>query len=310
MLDAVTEGLMGNKLDAMKRQSRLLDMVSCKKKNGGNSFDADTRVLMANGRSKAISAVRLNERVLATDPATGVTTARAVTARHINQDTALTDVRVRDRRGRVATIDTTDGHPFWNATDGRWTEADELEPGDQLRTPKGEAATVVDATSFTGDQPMFNLTVDGPHTYYVLAGRAPVLVHNFDCGKVLDTLEGNTPEVAKHNDLVQRRWQHTFDEKAAQWFGYASNADIPKERLPLLREQWKELVRYVGRSNHSGPWTVGAQKTRTSFHMAKKNGRWFVVQFYAEGPMKGYLATAFVPNDYQLSQMKKLAGIE
>ncbi|GIJ03729.1 polymorphic toxin-type HINT domain-containing protein [Spirilliplanes yamanashiensis] len=313
MLDEVTERLMGKKLDALKRQSRLLDQINCQKnKKAGNSFDADTPVVMADRSAKAISEVKLHDQVLATDPETGVTSARTVTALHVNQDTELTDVLVEDAQGSTATIDTTDGHPFWNVTEGRWTAADALNEDDVLRTPDGEPATVEEITSFTGDQPMYNLTVDAPHTYYVLAGEAAVLVHNFDCGKVLDTLEGDSPDVVKHNQLVKDRWDHSFDRHAAQWFGYDKLTDIPKERLPLLKEQWKDLVKYVGRSNNSGPYLLGegGTKTRTTYHLARKDGRWFAVLFYDEGPMKGYLATGFVPNAKQLAYMKRMAGIK
>lgn len=57
-----------------------------------------------------------------------------------------------------------------------------------------------------------------------------------------------------------------------------------------------------------GPWSTGAD--RTIFHLAQKDGRWFVVQFFAEGDLAGYLATAFVPNARQLAAMKRLAGMK
>jgi len=205
-------------------------------------------------------------------------------------------------------LHTTAEHPFWDVTSGAWTDAADLRRGDVLRTADGGRATVTGVRTFAGRATMHNLSVAGLHSYYVLAGRAPVLVHNFDCGNALETLEGTSDAVRKHNEIVEWRWNHTFDEKAGQWFGYPSTKDIPKERLPLLRQQWKDLVKYVARSNNMGQWTTSAG--RTEFHLAQKDGRWFAVQFFLEGENAGYLATAFVPNPRQLAAMKRIAGMK
>jgi hypothetical protein len=73
----------------------------------------------------------------------------------------------------------TEDHPFWNATDQEFQRADQLDRGDQLLGPDGQLARVIGIRS--GSQKVataYNLTVDGIHTYYVLAGTTPVLVHN------------------------------------------------------------------------------------------------------------------------------------
>jgi hypothetical protein len=136
---------------------------------------------MADGETKAISAVRLHDRVRATDPVTKITGGREVTQLHRNQDNDLTDVHIRQAAGGVATIHTTREHPFWDATRGAWTDAADLAAGDRLGTARHHTATVAAVSSFTGDRPMYNLTVEDLHTYYVLAGRTPVLVHNTPC---------------------------------------------------------------------------------------------------------------------------------
>jgi hypothetical protein len=43
-------------------------------------------------------------------------------------------------------------------------------------------ATVVATRTWKQVRTVYNLTVDGVHTYYVLAGDTPGLVHNADCG--------------------------------------------------------------------------------------------------------------------------------
>jgi hypothetical protein len=79
-------------------------------------------------------------------------------------------------------ITTTEDHPFWNATDGEWERADQLDPGDTLSTADGGLIRVIglDPTS-QRTATAHNLTVAAIHTYYVLAGSSPVLVHNNGC---------------------------------------------------------------------------------------------------------------------------------
>ncbi|GAB1644449.1 Hint domain-containing protein [Krasilnikovia sp. MM14-A1259] len=144
----------------------------------GNSFAAGTRVLLADGTSEPIQRVRVGDRVLATDPTTGVTSARRVTALHRNTDDRLTDVSLNGHRS----IRSTPGHPFWDVTRGQWAGASDLRAGDRLRTPWSVSVVRVrHVHTFAGHQEMYNLTVAGVHTFYVLAGDRPVLVHNDEC---------------------------------------------------------------------------------------------------------------------------------
>ena len=79
-------------------------------------------------------------------------------------------------------VSTTEDHPFWNATDQQCQPAEQLESGEQLLTANGTTATVERLDWATArDDTAYNLTVAGTHTYYVLAGSTPVLVHNSNC---------------------------------------------------------------------------------------------------------------------------------
>ncbi|WP_166664400.1 RHS repeat-associated core domain-containing protein [Actinophytocola oryzae] len=140
------------------------------------SFSGDTEVLMADGSTKPIKHVQVGDQVQATDPETGETGARTVAAVWHHQDAVL-ELMVEDS----ATVTTTEDHPFWNATDHEWQQAQQLDPGDQLYTGHLRLLRVVGldpATTHTTTA--YNLTVPGIHAYYVLAGRTPVLVHNQD----------------------------------------------------------------------------------------------------------------------------------
>ncbi|MEU4246905.1 hypothetical protein AB0F15_05785 [Amycolatopsis sp. NPDC026612] len=51
-------------------------------------------------------------------------------------------------------------------------------PEEQLATPGDGRATVTANNRYATALRTYNLTVEGVHTYYVLAGDTPVLVHN------------------------------------------------------------------------------------------------------------------------------------
>ncbi|GAA3206566.1 hypothetical protein GCM10020256_01700 [Streptomyces thermocoprophilus] len=103
---------------------------------------------------------------------------RTVEAQLIHHDDDLVDITARTADGREAVLHATSDHPFWNATDHTWTPAGDLRPGTRLTTPSGTPAQVTAVTDRPGDAWMYNLTVADLHTYYVLAGATPVLVHN------------------------------------------------------------------------------------------------------------------------------------
>lgn len=74
---------------------------------------------------------------------------------------------------------TTEDHPFYNLTDHQWQRADKLSPGDHLLTPNDSIAIVSSVSAVpVGRDMAYNLTVDDIHTYHVLAGKMPILVHN------------------------------------------------------------------------------------------------------------------------------------
>jgi hypothetical protein len=131
---------------------------------------------MADGTTKAIASVLVGDEITATDPVTGETTTRTVTSTWVHDDMLLEF----DIDG--ASLTTTEDHLFWNATDQQWQETQKLDPGDQLLTTATTTVTVgagLDWTTAHTDK-AYNLTVADIHTYYVLAGTTPVLVHNTD----------------------------------------------------------------------------------------------------------------------------------
>jgi hypothetical protein len=76
-------------------------------------------------------------------------------------------------------LDSTDGHPIWDATTEQFTDAAHLQVGDKIETSTGELLAVTALTTYAADLTAYNLQIDQIHTYY--AGTTPVLVHN-SCG--------------------------------------------------------------------------------------------------------------------------------
>jgi hypothetical protein len=146
-----------------------------------HSFDPSTPVLMADGSTKPIKDVKVGDKVESNDPKTGSDKAEPVVLLHDNHDTDLADVTVESSDGTTTVLHTTWHHPFWDATHSKWVEAHDLKPGTALHSLDSKTTeTVVDVHSWVGQHDMRDLTVAEIHTYYVIAGTTPVLVHN--CG--------------------------------------------------------------------------------------------------------------------------------
>jgi RHS repeat-associated protein len=149
---------------------------------GCNSFSPDTKVLLANGKTKAIKDVKTTDVVEAADPQTGHDKGpRSVTATMVHHDDNLIDLRISTPDGHAYVLHTTTEHPFWDATLHKWVNAAELVPGHRLATTSGQGPTVTKVTASPGAADRYNLTIDQLHTYYVLADETPVLVHNSSC---------------------------------------------------------------------------------------------------------------------------------
>ncbi|WP_330174150.1 polymorphic toxin-type HINT domain-containing protein [Streptomyces sp. NBC_01498] len=151
----------------------------------GNSFTADTKVVLADGTVKRIEDVRIGDKVLATDPKTGKTYSKKVTAEIKGKGTknlVKVTIDTDGKKGtRTASVTATDGHPFWVPELNVWITATALKPGQWLKTRAGTDVRITALKRWTQQAPVYNLTVADVHTYYVLAGQTPVLVHN--CNK-------------------------------------------------------------------------------------------------------------------------------
>ncbi|MGA5267209.1 polymorphic toxin-type HINT domain-containing protein [Streptomyces lydicamycinicus] len=177
-----------------------------------HSFLPGTEVALADGEKKNIEDVTTGDRVVATDPETGKTTTRPVVATIVTKDDKhFTDLTITTPTGDSSII-ATDTHPFWSIDKKKWIDAGDLRPGTQLRTPQGTIAKITAVRHFHKKQRTHDLTIAGTHTYYVLAGATPVLVHNSGCGPGISTRYEKAGEIGKYTDGQKTR------DPASQWY--------------------------------------------------------------------------------------------
>jgi RHS repeat-associated protein len=176
-----------------------------------NSFTAGTQVLMEDRSTKPIEQIRPGDRVMAGNPESDTSTPQEVAATIVGEgEKDLVEISTEGADALTGTVTATDGHPFWVDDDGdketpggRWIDASELRQGQWLKTSDGRLVQVSGTHAYKKNTDVYNLTVDNVHTYYVLAGTEPVLVHNCNkpnctCGPSATELR-NTPGAAGGN---------------------------------------------------------------------------------------------------------------
>ncbi|MFF4121063.1 RHS repeat-associated core domain-containing protein [Streptomyces sp. NPDC001714] len=172
-----------------------------------HSFVPNTGVRLADGTSKPISKVKAGDTVLATDPQTGVTApeqVQQVIVTKTDKDFTTLTLDTAPTRGppqqqpEKQTLTTTWHHPFWDVTHHHWTDAHDLTPGTQLRTEDGTTVVVAEVHNFHQQETTYDLTVGTLHTYYVLVGSIPVLVHN--CSTTLTARQASLIRPGPHAD--------------------------------------------------------------------------------------------------------------
>ncbi|MFE3267107.1 polymorphic toxin-type HINT domain-containing protein [Streptomyces sp. NPDC059215] len=145
-----------------------------------HSFLPATKVLMADGHEKPIKDIKAGDTVRATNPKTGESQARTVekliTTKH---DKDFATIAVLDGRKSSKIVATTT-HPFWVKSKKQWIDAGHLKAGMRLQSAAGVGVAITSVKIWHQQHLTHDLTVNVAHTYYVLAGTTPVLVHN--CG--------------------------------------------------------------------------------------------------------------------------------
>ncbi|WP_053746091.1 polymorphic toxin-type HINT domain-containing protein [Streptomyces sp. NRRL WC-3618] len=182
----------------LKALEKAYDKLKLLKRICTKCFPPGTKVLMGDGSRKNIQHVRPGDRVLATDPVSGRTAVSEVTRQIVTRDDkAFVELTIATRFG-LEKLTATSEHPFWSPSQQNWIEAGGLTPGTTLLSIDKSTVQVQANRSFTQRQTTYNLAIADIHTYYVLAGQTPVLVHNSTCtryGGVLGAAEAANPLV-------------------------------------------------------------------------------------------------------------------
>ena len=135
-------------------------------------FTGDTLVATEDG-DKRIDEIAVGDSVWAEDTVTGEQVLKRVSKVYVKE----TDHLIHIGTSTGEDIETTENHPLYVEERG-WVAASELEEGETLHTEDGDIVTVTYNYDEWLEEPVkvYNLEVEGLHTYYVTLDR--VLVHN------------------------------------------------------------------------------------------------------------------------------------
>lgn len=150
--------------DVLRSSEHMETTVGC--------FVAGTFVLTPEGE-KAIDTLQIGDTVLSANPESGQIASHKIVNRFQHIVPVVLDIRIGS-----TTITCSPEHPFWVPKCG-WVEAGKLSPGNFLSTKEGKIALVdsIQAREVKeGPFKVYNIEVDGFHTYYV--SELGVLVHN------------------------------------------------------------------------------------------------------------------------------------
>ncbi len=153
--------------------AKFMKMASSRIRRVCNSFDGETLVSTENGL-KPISEIEIGEKVWAYNEESGETELQDVV--HLIQregEKEIVDITLES--GEV--IRATAGHPFYvQGDEWRWLDAGDLKQGDQLYGKDGDTVFIKAIDTASLNLPVYNLTIDNTHTYFV--GSNVVLSHN------------------------------------------------------------------------------------------------------------------------------------
>ncbi|WP_443059923.1 polymorphic toxin-type HINT domain-containing protein [Streptomyces sp. NBC_00467] len=255
------------------------EAIECAAKAAGDSFPSGTRVLMDDRTTRPIEQIRVGDHVLATNPETGTTGPRRVEATiYTPDDRDFTSITL-DQNNGGDTLTTTSHHPFWAENDKKWKKAADLTPQNTLRTPDGHTAQINSVRRWTALAPAYNLTVTDLHTYYVLAGQTPVLVHNASPCKeiVLDVFDTYEPARNKALELlgeidsttrlpyVSRMETATSTYNKIVGFTTRVNGEFKRFRLDWDPEKGPHINVEVGKGENRKKWAVPWTGTEEEF---------------------------------------------
>ncbi|HEX7168832.1 MAG TPA: RHS repeat-associated core domain-containing protein, partial [Acidimicrobiales bacterium] len=234
--------------DLLKKAGDAKDRLVAKvRRKGGdcNSFTPSTRVVMADGTTRRITDVRVGYKVKAADPSSGRSGPRTVRA--VIRGSGVKALVVLATA--LGTVTATAEHPFWVENRSEWVDAEDIRAGDRVRGIGGEdsaqlISSVRPYTAASAD--VVNLSVDDLHSFYVLVGDTPVLVHNADekCSRALSEARAYAAEKPHIGKTRPAKVAAAVDRKTGKVYRGASGERVPipkelQDRLPKeSRTDW------------------------------------------------------------------------
>ena len=248
-----------------------------------NSFVATTPVLMADGKTKPIADVKVGDQIADSIPGGSNLEQHRVTAIHItDNDIDYTTLTIKSGHSG-GKITGTSHHIFYSLTEHAWVPAGELRPGDKLQTPDGSEAVVTAVRNFTQTARTYNLTVDGLHTYYVVAGDTPVLVHNCDPLALGWQDDGFT----KLDDFAKNNGFHTLSNTPADGFAMAARKAIIDPSVNIVVKipnspKWGSFLQQAQQGLMNGEGGHATALEMSYLARALKNGQrtWSSISWY------------------------------
>lgn len=254
-----------------KTLEKLYDELKLLRRSCLKCFPPGTEVLMGDGSRKNIEDVQPGDQVLATDPVARRTAVRGVTQQIVTEDDKhFNELTVANRAGPEK-LTATHEHPFWSPSEQRWIGAGELAPGMTLLSSDESTVRVEGNRPFSQRQKTYNLTVADIHTYYVLAGDTPVLVHNSGpgCGT---------------NWMSSDKIPHHYMKKSDQGVMHAEDFGVTG---PYNKANAQEFVQAVERfvKNPGTRQLQGTYRGQDAIHYVDDTG--LHASFAANGPNVG-----------------------
>ena len=165
--------------DVAKMKAAMNDAVqAC---SGGACFTAGTLIETDQGL-KAVEKFEGGELVWARNDVTLEYDYRPVIATKVTAEQAIFEVVIKNQQGQEETLETTAEHPFW-IKDVGWLKASLLQSGMTLLDRNNDELTIVSQALIPNKvETVYNIEVDGFHTYHV--GTFGTWVHNANCCEI------------------------------------------------------------------------------------------------------------------------------
>ena len=172
---------------------------------GVGCFVAGTRVLMADGSTKPMQEIKVGDLVASrsdnADPSAPID-ARRVTGTSVHPNIQVETLTLQDG----TKLQTTREHPFYVPGRG-FVVAGALRVGSAVSEGANKASRVASVSFQKAGHDVYNFTVSGNHTYFVVSGGRAVWVHNGACptrsgaGSGLPARSGGPPNGSLVSDL-------------------------------------------------------------------------------------------------------------